>query len=168
MKEQADGRWRLIAGLALICLILDQLTKAIVVSSIPLNTGITIIPGFFDLVHVLNRGAAFGFLNRPDTNWQFWLFLIATLAAVGMVVNLARTSAHDRRLFCGLGLVLGGAAGNLIDRIRLRAVVDFADFYLGGWHWPAFNVADMAICLGVLLSALSLWKTPARSAEEIP
>lgn len=153
-----DNRYRVIGGLALACLVFDQLTKAAVTAWIPLHQGVAVIPGFFDLVHVLNRGAAFGFLNRADIDWQFWLFLLATLLAAGMVLNLARASGYDRTLFCGLGLILGGAAGNLVDRVRLRAVVDFMDVYVGSWHWPAFNVADVAICLGALLTGLTLWR----------
>lgn len=144
---------------ALVCIALDQLTKLAVVALLPLHASVTVVPGLFDLVHVYNRGAAFGFLNRSDTHWQFWLFLLATLLSVGLIVGLTRSSRYNRALFLGLGLILGGAIGNLIDRLRLRAVIDFLDFYIGPWHWPAFNVADMAICLGAALAALALWRT---------
>lgn len=94
-------------------------------------------PGLFDLVNIRNRGAAFGFLNRSDIEWQFWLFLAATAISAVVVFMLARSARRNETwLFVGLGMVLGGAAGNLIDRIRFRAVVDFLDFFVGQWHCP--------------------------------
>ena len=111
-------------------------------------------------MNIRNRGAAFGFLNRSDIEWQFWLFLLATLVAAVAIILLVRTAQEQPWLFRALGLVMGGALGNLIDRIRFRAVVDFLDIYVGDWHWPAFNVADMAICVGAGLACLLLWKSP--------
>ena len=152
----ADSRWKIVSAVGLVWLVLDQLTKAAVTAHIPLNHGFSVIPGFFDLVHVLNRGAAFGFLNRSDTDWQFWLFLAAAVAVTLVIVNMVRTASYCRLFFFGCGSILGGAIGNLIDRIRVRAVTDFLDIYVGQWHWPAFNVADIAICLGVGATALVL------------
>lgn len=118
---------------------------------------VEVIPGFFDLVNLRNRGAAFGFLNRSDIEWQFWLFLVATLVAVAAIVVLVRGMRdEDTVLAAGLGLVLGGALGNLLDRLRFRAVVDFLDVYWRDWHWPAFNIADSAICLGAFLACIVL------------
>ena len=159
-KIAGDGRYRLIGGLAALVFLVDQATKALIIAVLPLHQGITIIPGVFDLVHVLNRGAAFGLLNRHDIDWQFWLFLLATLLAAGLILNMSRSAPPNRKLFIGFGLILGGAFGNLADRVRLRAVVDFLDFYLGAWHWPAFNVADVAICVGTFMAALALWRMP--------
>ncbi|MCC8193837.1 MAG: signal peptidase II [Deltaproteobacteria bacterium] len=157
------NRYAIIAAATAAVTLLDQATKALVLSTIPLYTEIPVIKGLFSLVHVRNRGAAFGFLNRHDISWQFWLFLAATLVAVAVVVMLARSSkADDHAFFVSLGLILGGAAGNLIDRIRFREVVDFLDFYYGSYHWPAFNVADIAICCGAALALfLSLRRSPA-------
>lgn len=160
-----DGRYRVIFGLALACVVLDQVTKAAVTATLPLHGGVNVVPGLFDLVHVRNRGAAFGFLNRPDIDWQFWLFLVATALACGLILSMARTARYSRALFVGFGLILGGAVGNLIDRVRLRAVIDFLDFYVGAWHWPAFNVADVAICIGALLAALALWRRSGALAD---
>lgn len=140
---------------------LDQLTKWLTVQHIPEMGSVPVIAGFFDLVNIRNRGAAFGFLNRSDIEWQFWLFMMATLVAFGAIVSLVRTwPRHSPLLFCSLGLVLGGALGNMIDRIRYRAVIDFLDFSIYGWHWPAFNVADIAICCGAFLACFLLWRTP--------
>lgn len=152
----------LLAGLAALVLGADQLSKWALARALPLNGSITVIPDFFDLVNIRNRGAAFGFLNRPDTDWQFWLFLAATGLAVWAIAMLARESRDDQLLLAGLGLVLGGALGNLVDRLRFRAVVDFLDFYWGQWHWPAFNVADMGICAGALLTLLAFWRQARR------
>ncbi len=155
------SRFGLLALVALVVMVLDQWTKWLTLAYIPEHRPIPIIPGFFDLVNVRNRGAAFGFLNRSDIEWQFWLFLGATVVAVAAIIALIRSMrADDRRLVLGLGLVMGGALGNLVDRVRFRAVIDFLDFYIGAWHWPAFNVADVAICLGALLACLSLWRHP--------
>lgn len=153
-------RYRLLGGYALLALLLDQLTKFWVLAAIPKHKSITVIPGLLDLVNIRNRGAAFGFLNRSDIEWQFWLFLLATLVAAVAIILLVRTAQEQPWLFRALGLVMGGALGNLIDRIRFRAVVDFLDIYVGDWHWPAFNVADMAICVGAGLACLLLWKSP--------
>lgn len=155
------SRFGLLALVALVVIVLDQWTKWLTLAYIPEYRPVPVIPGFFDLVNVRNRGAAFGFLNRSDIEWQFWLFLGATVAAVAAIIALIRSMRdNDRRLVLGLGLVMGGALGNLVDRVRFRAVIDFLDFYIGAWHWPAFNVADVAICLGALLACLSLWRHP--------
>lgn len=157
MRETGDNRYRIMLGIGLMVLLADQLTKWWTMTAIPTYGSVTIIPGFFDLVHIRNRGAAFGFLNRSDIEWQFWLFLAATLISAGVIWGLARTAnRNEKMLFYGLGLVLGGAVGNLVDRVRFRAVVDFLDVYIGQWHWPAFNVADIAICCGAFLVCLNV------------
>lgn len=158
----ATLKYRILFGCAAGTALIDQLTKWWAVSVIPEHRSVPVIDGFFDLVSVRNRGAAFGFLNRSDIEWQFWLFLGATLAAAWAIFALVRgATRHDPLLFTALGLVLGGAVGNLIDRIRFRAVVDFLDFYVGSWHWPAFNVADIAICVGAFLACVAMYRHPA-------
>ncbi|MEG2171694.1 MAG: signal peptidase II [Desulfovibrionaceae bacterium] len=153
-------RYRILWSIAAVVIVLDQLTKWWAVTSIPQYRPITVIAGFFDLVNIRNRGAAFGFLNRSDIEWQFWLFLAATLIAAWAIVSLVRSARHDPLLFAALGCVMGGAVGNLIDRVRFRAVVDFLDFYVGIWHWPAFNVADIAICVGAFGACLAMYRAP--------
>ncbi|MCR5561772.1 MAG: signal peptidase II [Desulfovibrio sp.] len=150
-------RYAILGGTALIAFVLDQASKWLVMRTVPMHRPVEVIPGFFDLVNVRNRGAAFGFLNRSDIEWQFWLFLVATLVAVAAIVVLVRGMRdEDCVLASGLGLVLGGALGNLLDRLRFRAVVDFLDVYWRDWHWPAFNIADSAICLGAFLACIVL------------
>lgn len=148
-------RQLMVWGVAGALFALDQFTKSLVVGSV--SGPVTVIPGFFDLVNIRNRGAAFGFLNRGDIEWQFWLFLAAALLAVVIIVHLARQTRNQPWLLFALGLILGGALGNLYDRLRYRAVVDFLDFYWRDWHWPAFNVADMGICIGAALACLCIW-----------
>ncbi|MDR2503704.1 MAG: signal peptidase II [Deltaproteobacteria bacterium] len=148
-------RYRLPLTLAALIVGLDQCTKMAVESHLPLNHGIPVIKGFFNLVRVHNRGAAFGFLNRPDITWQFWIFSGFALFALILVLLMLRWTRHPGLTAkIAFGAILGGALGNFIDRLRLRYVIDFLDFHLGQWHWPAFNVADIAICTGVLLFAL--------------
>lgn len=160
------NRYYLIALVSLVVIILDQATKTWVKANIALHTEVPIIREFFSLVHVRNRGAAFGFLDRHDIAWQFWLFLAATVLAAAIIIILAwQAGSSEYGFFVSLGLILGGAVGNLIDRLQYRAVVDFLDFSLSGKHWPAFNVADIAICCGAFLAIILSWKRrPPRKA----
>ena len=151
-------RYRILGIAAIVALVLDQVSKWAVMQFIPEHRPITVIAGLFDLVNIRNRGAAFGFLNDPAIDWQFWLFLGATLIGCGLVIYLMRSTPPSRLLTLGLAGILGGALGNLIDRVRFRAVVDFLDFYYGQWHWPAFNVADIGICAGAALVLIIIWK----------
>ncbi len=151
-----DARWKYLLTLAPLAVVLDQASKWIVNETIPLNSGIVVIDGFFNLVNIRNRGAAFGMLNRSDIDWQVWLFLASTIVATAVIITLMRKSGQAPLLWSGLSLILGGAFGNLIDRLKERAVTDFLDVYYGAWHWPAFNVADIAICVGAGLTVLAM------------
>lgn len=104
-------RYRILFGLAALVIVLDQLSKWWVMAAIPVHRPVVVIPGFFDLINIRNRGAAFGFLNRSDIEWQFWLFLGATTVAAWAIIALARNARHEPWLFVGLGLVLGGRPG---------------------------------------------------------
>ncbi|MCU0804497.1 MAG: signal peptidase II [Burkholderiales bacterium] len=133
-------------ALAAAIAIADQFTKWLLARTIQPGE-ILPVTGFFNLVHVFNKGAAFSFLATAG-GWQRAFFIAVTLAAVVLIVYLLRRHGGDR-LFClGLTLILGGALGNLWDRAVLGHVVDFLDFHASGWHWPAFNVADSAITVG--------------------
>lgn len=142
--------------LALAVVVPDQITKAVVRAVIDPWTVIEVIPGFFNLSHVMNKGAAFGFLNRADTHWQTFLLIGVTLVALAFIfVLLVRTGPGEKLLVIGLGLIMGGAVGNLIDRLLFSGrVTDFLDFYLGAYHWPSFNLADTAISLGAAAAIL--------------
>lgn len=153
--------------LALGVIILDQVTKAWIEKSMVLYTTRPVIPDFFNIVYVLNRGAAFGFLNRSDIQWQTYFFFAATALAVMIIFHLLRLAqSSDKLLILGLGSILGGAVGNLIDRVKTGEVIDFLDFYWKDHHWPAFNVADIAIFLGslALLIAFYRMRRPRRDA----
>jgi signal peptidase II len=154
-------RYRLILCLASLLVACDQLSKWVVERHVQPHERIP-LTDFFALVNVRNRGAAFGFLNDPSITWQFWLFFAATVLAAGVVFFVARQAGEkERLLFVSLGCILGGAVGNLVDRIRFRAVFDFLDVHYAGWHWPAFNLADIAICVGAGLAALLILRAPA-------
>jgi signal peptidase II len=140
-------RWLTIAG---VVLILDQVTKIAAAASLVLHEPVGLLP-FFNLTLIHNSGAAFGFLSWAS-GWQNLFFIVvAAVACVVIVVMLQRMGGRDPWLATALALILGGAAGNLIDRVLYGYVVDFADFFVGAWHWPAFNVADSAISIGAVL-----------------
>jgi len=135
-------------------LVLDQVTKALVLAHLPLGGSIPVIPGFFDLTHVHNPGGAFGFLSGMSAEVRSLLFVAVSLLAAGLILYFYwQTPVRQRFLAAGLSLLFGGAIGNLVDRIRFGVVVDFLDLYAGNLHWPAFNVADSAITVGVLIFA---------------
>jgi signal peptidase II len=135
---------------------LDQITKAAITSRFMLHEVYPVIPGLFNLVYVLNPGAAFGFLADASAAFRYVFFTGITVVAAGLIVYyLVKTNPRNLILASSLTLIFGGAIGNLIDRIRFGSVVDFLDFYLGSAHWPAFNVADSAITVG---AALMIWE----------
>ncbi len=139
--------------LSFITIVLDQWTKIAIDSSMQLYQSIALLPGF-NLTYVHNTGAAFSFLSEAG-GWQRWFFAaIALVVSVILSVWLYRLKRHETLLAVALALVLGGAIGNLIDRLAYGYVIDFLDVYYQGWHWPAFNVADMAISCGVFLMLL--------------
>ena len=134
--------------------VLDQVTKWLVVQYIYEAAPVTVIPGFFHLVHWRNTGAAWGLFR--GYNWV--LAVVSVLTIVGLY--LYRHSFGINRPVAGvaLGLIVGGISGNFMDRLRHQSVVDFLDFFIGDRHWPAFNVADSAICIGVALYIIVSWR----------
>lgn len=145
---------------------LDQATKALIVRHLRLGQSLPVLPGFFDLTFILNPGAAFGFLAGLPAGIRQPFFVCVALAAAGLILFYRHRYLRQQPLASGaLALILGGAVGNLIDRLRYGMVVDFLDVYLGPYHWPAFNVADSAISVGVglmLLDALLEWRRERR------
>lgn len=133
-----------------ITVILDQITKLLVAAYIGYGQDIAVIPGFFNLTHVLNPGGAFGLFAQQGAMVRVMFFLVFSLVAVGLILYLYVGIPETHPMLAnGLSLIFGGAVGNLIDRVRMGKVIDFLDVYLGDLHWPAFNVADSAICIGV-------------------
>ncbi len=148
-------------ALAALVVLLDQASKLAVLRLLEPYETIPLVPGF-NLTLAFNRGASFSFLAEAD-GWQRWLFSgISAVAAVVIIVLLRRTSPCDRLNGYGLVLVLGGAIGNLVDRLRLGHVIDFFDVYHRAWHFPAFNVADSAITIGAALLVLGIKRQAGR------
>lgn len=155
-------RWLWLAGLALM---LDQITKLAVIAGLVPYQDVIPVAGFFNLVHVHNTGAAFS-LFADQAGWQRLFFIVVALTASTVILWLLRKPGSPM-FHAALGLILGGAIGNVIDRIAYGHVIDFLDFYVGTWHWPAFNIADSVITLG---AAMLIWdsfrpatRTPSRS-----
>jgi signal peptidase II len=148
---------RLEIWLPIVIVALDQVTKAIVREALPLHTSRTIIPGLMDFTHVRNTGAAFGILNAADFRFKsVVIVMIAVLALVGVGVYAAGLARDQLLARVGLALIIGGAAGNLIDRVFVGSVVDFVDVYWRSYHFWAFNVADSAITIGAGIMILDM------------
>jgi signal peptidase II len=154
-------RWRqkaLFLAAAAVLIALDQWTKALIAGAMPLYSSRDVIPGFFSLVHTRNPGIAFSLFADSGPLVRNILVPIVSIAAVALIVFMLWNSRHNAaRTHAGLALILAGAVGNLYDRAAYGYVVDFLDFYLGAYHWPAFNVADSCITIGaglILLDAL--------------
>jgi signal peptidase II len=153
--------------IALAIFTLDQITKAIIEATIPLHDARTIIPGFMNLTHVKNRGAAFGIFAEAPSQSKLMLVVFLSVVALGVVVTLLwRNQPQAKRTGVGLALILGGAIGNLFDRLVHGSVVDFAEFFYGNYHFPAFNVADSAIVIGASLLLLDMMLDQALEQEQ--
>jgi signal peptidase II len=149
---QASGTLAPWLGVALIVILFDQLTKIAVARVLEYATPYPLAP-FFNLFLVFNRGAAFSFLAAAG-GWQRWAFTALGVVAALVIMYLLKRHG-SQRLFCmALSLIMGGALGNVIDRLVHSHVIDFLDFHVGRWHWPAFNLADSAIVVGALLLVL--------------
>lgn len=151
--------------LSLITLVLDQWSKIAIDGSMRLYESIAIIP-YFNLTYVHNTGAAFSFLSEAG-GWQRWFFAaMALIISAVLSVWLYRLKKHETLLAIALALVLGGAVGNLIDRLAYGYVIDFLDVYYQSYHWPAFNIADSAICIGVFLMLLESFGVGKQESDE--
>lgn len=150
----------LISGLVIV---LDQITKMLVLAHISLYQKITVIPGFFNLTHLMNPGGAFGFLADSDPTVKNVVFIGASFLALVMILYFYHQTPVDYPyLGAALAMIFGGAIGNLIDRFRFGEVVDFLDVYVGHLHWPAFNIADSGVTVGVAIFIIHILfkKTP--------
>ena len=159
---------RLLIALGVITVVLDQGTKAAVRALLPLYDSVSVIPGFLDFTYVQNTGAAFGLLNSADLPFKPAIMTVVALTAlVAISVYAMKTSSQDPLGQIGLALVMGGAVGNLIDRVTTGYVVDFVDAYWGNWHFWAFNVADAAITVGACLLILDMMLVNRHVSETI-
>ena len=156
MPARSIARW---LQLAAAIILIDQISKWIVLGTLHPGEAIYVAP-FFNWVLTFNAGAAFSFLSEAG-GWQRWLFTLLALGVSAWIVVLLRRHSGEFRLSLALTLVLGGALGNVFDRVRFGAVVDFIQWHAAGFYWPAFNVADSAITVGAILLALDQLKKPA-------
>lgn len=150
--------------IAVAVILLDRASKWLVESTISLHESIAVLPGFFRLTHVQNSGAAFGLLADSPSEWKMAILVLFSLLALVVVSALLWKNSHAMTSTgVGLALILGGAVGNLWDRLFSGHVVDFFDFYVGSYHWPAFNIADSAIVIGafLLVAEILFAKSPA-------
>ena len=154
------GREAFVA-VALVVAVADQIVKAIVDRFMSLHESRVVVDGFLHLTYVRNRGAAFGILSDAELPYQSLVFsAVSAVALLAITAYAWRLPASSRLPRLALSLVIGGAVGNLIDRVRLGYVIDFVDVFWGTYHWPAFNVADSAISVGVVLLVLDILRSP--------
>jgi signal peptidase II len=150
------NKYRWTASIVSAVLVLDQITKYLVEKYVRMYETITVIPGFFNLTHVRNRGAAFNLLAGAPAAFRIVFFITVTLIALAVITFLIRKT-HERLPVVAFSLIAGGAVGNnLIDRIRYGEVVDFIQWYYRSYYWPSFNIADSAISVGVALLAIDM------------
>jgi signal peptidase II len=163
MRRASSSGWHL-AIFATVVLILDQASKYAIQNFTPIGSTHILIPGVLNLVHTSNPGVAFGLLADSETPWRAPLLILFSVAVIGLIAWLLVSDRAGGWLGqCGMALILGGAAGNVLDRIVRHSVTDFIDFYVGSHHWYTFNVADSAIVVGaalVLLDLLRDWRHP--------
>jgi signal peptidase II len=146
------NKYIVLASIAGLIVLADQIVKTVIAGKLPLYQSVTIIPGLFNITHIRNPGGAFGFLAGNSTQLRFILFVCTSIAAIGLIGYFyVKLPPGYTWMNIGLALICGGAIGNLIDRLRFKEVVDFLDFYLGSLHWPAFNIADSAITVGIFI-----------------
>ena len=150
--------------LAVVVALLDQFTKQMVMAKLQLGQMIP-VTGFFDLVLVFNTGAAFSFLAEHG-GWQRWFFTVLAVLISGWLLTLMHHHRHEKLLPAAFALIIGGALGNVIDRIRFGAVVDFIQWHAAGLYWPAFNVADSAITVGAILLVFEQLTATNKKIEE--
>jgi signal peptidase II len=165
MASTAERRW--FAGIILAVIVLDRVTKLVAEAQLPRYRGVPVLGDFFQLQLVYNRGAAFG-IHVGD--YSRWIFMALTIVALAVLASMARhTKTGDGLRLYAIAAVMAGAAGNLIDRVRSgRGVVDFLDVAVGSFHWPTFNVADMAISCGAVALALALWSEGRVTPAAVP
>lgn len=166
--EARTGRRRIELWLPVAIVVLDQLAKAAVRATIPLHGSITVIPDIVDFTHVRNTGAAFGILNGSEFRFKtLAIAAIGVFALAGVGFYAASLAHHQRLARVSLALIIGGAAGNLVDRVAAGSVVDFVDVYWRSYHFWAFNVADSAITIGVGAMMLDMLTTGTHASKTV-
>ena len=159
------GRWPLFGLIVVLGLVADQASKLYIDGSMRVYQSIPVLDGLFNITYLRNKGAAFSFL--ANASWRIPFFITVTLvAAVVILVALRKLREGQRLLQVALAMIFSGAIGNLIDRVRLGEVIDFLDVYWKSYHWPAFNVADSLICVGVALVAFDMLQEERRQLRQ--
>lgn len=159
------GRWKLFSIIVIAGLLLDQATKLYVDAKMILHQSIPLIDGIFSLTYLRNRGAAFSFLS--NASWRIPFFIFVTIIAVSVIIVAMRKLKEEQRFAqVALAMIFSGAVGNLVDRVRLGEVIDFLDIYWRSHHWPAFNVADSLITVGVMMVALDMFRNDREMASK--
>lgn len=149
----------LFIGPALAVLLLDQVSKWLIINHLKLHQILSVIPGFFNLVLVKNRGMAFGIFSQTRSGFPYYFLLATTIGVIVVILCFFYWTKGNRKwLTVGLSIILGGAIGNCIDRVRFGYVIDFLDFFIKGYHWPAFNVADSAVTAGTFWLFINILK----------
>ena len=159
------SRYRILTIISIVILALDQATKLYVDANFRLHESIPVIHGWFNLTYVRNKGAAFGIFADSAVRIPFFI-TVSIVAMLGILWYIRRLSNDQKLAVFSLSLVFAGACGNLIDRIRLGEVIDFLDVYWQRHHWPAFNVADSAITVGVTLLLIDMWREDRKKSAE--
>ena len=149
MLKPSFNNWLL---LSIVVIVLDQISKLVIDNSLQYGQVIPVMPSF-NIVLAYNKGAAFSLLAQAG-GWQRLFFSLIAVAASAAIIWVLRKHHQNKLMALSLSLILGGALGNLIDRLWLGMVIDFIDLHVAGWHWPAFNVADSAVCVGAVLYVL--------------
>jgi signal peptidase II len=158
-SRSLSAKWKIVLGWVAIIVVLDRLTKIIVDRSMPLHHSVPIIDGLFNLTYVRNTGAAFGIFAGSHEAFRLPFLIVVSLLALGfVVVMLKRLREEETGLITALAFIIAGALGNLVDRVLYGEVIDFLDFYWSHYHWPAFNLADSCITIGVLITLYYLIK----------
>lgn len=157
-------------GTAATVFLIDRISKEMIQAHVSFWDTYEVIPGFFNIVHTENRGAAFGLFANADSEWRTFFLLGLSVLVLALVATFlwqpsARGASGSPAFRVALSLVLGGALGNIYDRLATGAVTDFLDFYIKGFHWPAFNVADSAITIGAGLLIMELWRSRHKVVE---
>ena len=166
--NDGERRYLLLVGVSLVLIALDQITKMFVVYNMHLHESIAIIKGFFNLTYIRNPGAAFGIFATANSAFRLIFFVGTSILALGLLGTIFyRLHPDDVWGQLTVSSIFGGAIGNLIDRLRYGEVIDFLDFHISGYHWPAFNVADSAISIGVV-SLLIIFSLDKKKEETSP
>ncbi len=160
-REYLKKKYLILLSTSTAAVLLDFITKAYIDSHMSLHESMMVIPGLLNITYVRNPGAAFSFLASASPGFRSVFFLTVTILAIILVLYyIAKSMTEESLMIFALSLILSGALGNFIDRVRLGEVIDFIDVHLGAYHWPAFNVADSAITIGACLMLFTLFKRP--------